>query len=96
LGCSNYPKCKNIINIQDDSKVEVACPKCGEGKVSPKRTKRGKIFWGCNTYPKCDFAVWDEPVDHACPTCGKFMTKPAKKGYPVCTECGFEEKELAS
>jgi DNA topoisomerase I len=92
LGCSNYPKCKNIISLDTTSSVKVKCPKCEAGMLTGKRTKRGKIFYGCDQYPKCDFAVWDEPVDHLCPTCGKFMTKPAKKGYPVCTECGFEEK----
>lgn len=91
-GCSNYPKCKNIENIEVPT-IDMACPKCKNGKVVTRRTKRGKVFWGCSNYPKCDFASWDEPVDHPCPTCGELMTKPTKKGYPVCTGCGFEEKD---
>jgi DNA topoisomerase-1 len=91
-GCSNYPTCKNIENIEAPT-IDMACPKCKEGRVVTRRTKRGKVFWGCSNYPKCDFASWDEPVDHVCPTCGAAMTKPAKKGYPVCTGCGFEEKD---
>ncbi|MFA5009828.1 MAG: type I DNA topoisomerase [Patescibacteria group bacterium] len=90
-GCSNYPECKNIENINLPT-VDMACPKCKEGRVVVRRTKRGKVFWGCGNYPKCDFASWDEPVEQPCPTCGEMMTKPAKKGYPVCTKCGFEEK----
>jgi len=90
-GCSSYPKCKNIESIET-SKIDMACPKCGEGKVVTRRTKRGKVFYGCGRYPECDFASWDEPVAGACPTCGGMMVRPAKKGYPVCTKCGFEEK----
>jgi len=90
-GCSGYPECKNIVNV-DAPTIDMVCPKCKEGKVVVRRTKRGKIFYGCGNYPKCDFASWEEPVDHMCPTCGEAMTKPAKKGYPVCGSCGFEEK----
>jgi len=93
-GCSNYPQCKNIENIETN-KVDMACPKCVEGRVVTRRTKRGKVFWGCSNYPKCDFASWEEPVAHKCPTCQGAMTKPAKKGYPVCSSCGFEEKDAA-
>lgn len=91
-GCSNYPECKNIENIET-LKADIQCPKCKQGNIVLRKTKRGKVFYGCNRYPECDFATWDEPVDHPCPTCGEFMTKPAKKGYPVCTKCGFEEKD---
>lgn len=90
-GCSGYPECKNIENIETPT-VDMACPKCKEGKVVVRRTKRGKVFYGCSAYPKCDFAAWDEPVPEPCPTCGSLMAKPAKKGYPVCTSCGYEEK----
>jgi DNA topoisomerase I len=90
-GCSNYPECKFVENINTPT-IKMACPKCKEGEVVVRRTKRGKIFYGCSQYPKCDFAAWDEPVPEPCPTCGKLMTKPIKKGYPVCTECGYEEK----
>ncbi len=90
-GCSNYPTCKHVENINTPT-IRMACPKCKEGDVVVRRTKRGKIFYGCSNYPKCDFAAWDEPVSEKCPTCGSLMTKPIKKGYPVCTECGYEEK----
>jgi len=90
-GCSNYPKCKHIENIEPKAS-DMACPKCTDGKVVERRTKRGKVFWGCSNYPKCDFASWDEPLKEPCPTCRGLMTKPIKKGYPVCTKCGYEEK----
>ena len=91
FGCSNYPKCK-YIEPNKAAELDIACPKCKEGKIVTKRTKRGKVFWGCNRYPDCDFASWDEPVKDKCPSCDGFMTKPAKKGYPVCTSCGYEVK----
>lgn len=93
-GCSKYPECKHVENIQTENSIKMKCPKCGEGDVVTKRTKRGKTFWGCNKYPECDWASWEEPVEEKCPTCGGFMNKPAKKGYPVCTNCGYEDKEI--
>lgn len=92
-GCSKYPDCKHVENIQSENSIKMKCPKCTEGDVVTKRTKRGKTFWGCNKYPECDWASWEEPVEEKCPTCGGFMNKPAKKGYPVCTNCGYEVKE---
>jgi DNA topoisomerase-1 len=93
-GCSKYPICKHVENIQTENSLDMVCPKCGEGKVVTKRTKRGKVFWGCNKYPACDWASWEEPVLEKCPSCQGFMNKPAKKGYPVCTNCGYEDKEI--
>jgi DNA topoisomerase-1 len=58
LACSAYPKCKNIKPIL--KKIEVKCPKCG-GDLVERRTKRGKIFYGCINYPKCDYATWKRP-----------------------------------
>ena len=63
------------------------CPKC-DGKIIEKKTKRGKIFYGCNNYPKCDFASWDKPVK-SCPKCGEMMVEKKKKA--VCLSCGYEE-----
>lgn len=68
LACSGYPECKNtkkIIKPADEVKTETGedfiCPKCGEGKVIRKRTKRGRFFYGCNRYPDCDYASWQKP-----------------------------------
>ena len=62
LGCSGYPDCKNIMPIVVSSGV--ACPTCGKGQLIERRTKRGgRIFWGCNKFPKCKFATWNKPVE---------------------------------
>lgn len=59
LGCSKYPECKNIKKIQNN--IGIKCEKCGEGDVVQRKTKRGKTFYGCSLYPKCDFSSWEKP-----------------------------------
>ena len=87
VACSNYPNCK-YIKKEPKTVVEIMpCPKC-DGMIIEKRTKRGKIFYGCNHYPKCDFASWDKPVK-PCPKCGEIMVEKKKKA--VCLSCGYEE-----
>lgn len=63
LACTGYPECKNTKKIaptalKDKSGKEIACPKCKEGKVIPKKTRKGRLFYGCSRYPDCDFATW--------------------------------------
>jgi DNA topoisomerase-1 len=90
LGCSAYPKCKNIKSIE--VKVNVKCPKCQAGDLIQKRSKRGKMFFACNKYPNCDFALWEKPNGEACPTCGKLLVFAAK-GEIKCSdkECGYKK-----
>ncbi len=71
LACSNYPKCKNIRNM--DKAVGV-CPKCGKPVVE-KHSKKGNIFYGCTGYPKCDFVSWEIPLADKCPDCGSYLTQ---------------------
>jgi len=59
LACSNYPQCKNTKPIQKS--IGMKCPKCGQGDVVVKKSKRGKIFYACNRYPDCDYASWENP-----------------------------------
>ncbi len=59
IGCSDFPKCK-FIEQAKETLMDVMCPKCGKPLVQ-KRTKRGRTFWGCSTYPACNFATWDDP-----------------------------------
>ena len=66
--CTGFPKCKYTESLKDN-KLNMKCPKCKEGEITEKRTKKGKIFYGCNRYPKCDFAVWDKPTGEFCPKC---------------------------
>jgi len=60
LACENYPKCKNTKTILKSSGMK--CPECDKGEVVEKRTKRGKIFWGCSRYPECKYASWNDPT----------------------------------
>jgi DNA topoisomerase-1 len=64
--CSNYPTCKYI----KPKTVGVSCPRpdC-EGELTERRSRRGKVFYGCSKYPKCDFVVWQRPIPEACPQC---------------------------
>lgn len=86
LACNNYPKCKNIKNIE--VKIDMKCPKCKDGDIVQKRSKRGKIFFGCSKYPDCDFALWDKPTGKFCDKCGS-ATVFDRKGAEKCSnkEC---------
>jgi len=62
LGCSNYPTCKNIVSIVVSSGVK--CIKCGKGQLIERRTRKGgRVFWGCDKYPKCKHATWNKPLE---------------------------------
>jgi len=90
LGCSNYPRCKNTKPIS----MDIKCPKCNEGQVVERKTKRKKTFYGCSRYPECDFASWDKPVNQNCETCGSsymVVKYAAKRGeYLKCPSCKAE------
>lgn len=86
VACSNYPECK-YIKPKEESEI-CACPKCGEGKIVEKRSKRGKTFYGCNNYPKCKTAYWDKPIGEACPKCGEMLVEKNKK--IKCSSCDYE------
>ena len=78
ISCSGYPECKYTEKLQKPvEKIGVACPKCG-GDLVVKRTRKGKIFYGCANYPKCDFAEWNRPVSRPCPVCGSLMVMNGK------------------
>jgi len=63
--CSDYPKCRYV----KMKETGVTCPQCGKGMVVERRSKRGKLFYGCGAYPDCDFVLWRRPVNKACPDC---------------------------
>jgi len=94
LACPGYPECKNTKPIVD--KIEVPCPKCG-GDVVRKRSKKGRVFYGCNNYPDCDFVSWDEPVKEKCPDCnGPMVIKRLKSRTTVkCVDsnCGYSKNQ---
>jgi DNA topoisomerase-1 len=70
IGCSAYPKCRYIEPLERPEDTGVTCPKCSEGTLMKKKSRRGKIFYSCSAYPKCDYALWNEPITEPCPQCG--------------------------
>lgn len=87
--CSNFPTCKYIKQDKTEEKSIIKCPNC-EGNIIEKRSKRGKIFYGCNSYPKCKTAFWDKPIQQLCPECNKHLTI---KGDKIkCSECKFTKE----
>ena len=86
--CSNYPECK-YIKPKDTQKetVEIMdCPHCG-GKIIEKTTRKGKIFYGCNNYPKCKTATWDKPTGELCPKCKELLVET--KSEIKCSSCDY-------
>ena len=92
IACPGYPECKNVKKYVQ--KLGIKCPKCGDGDVIIKTTKRKTFFYGCSNYPKCDFVSWNEPVDEKCPQCGEVLfKKKGKKQMLFCAnkDCGYEK-----
>lgn len=94
LACSNYPECKNTKPIL--KKIGVKCPECEDGEIVERKTKKLKTFYGCSSFPDCNFMTWHKPSDKPCPTCGKLMLeyKTKKKHEYRCLdkECGYSEE----
>lgn len=84
--CSNYPTCKHIKKEEKKIVNICKCPKCN-GDIIEKKTKRGKIFYGCNNYPKCDTALWDKPTGELCPKCNSLIIE--KKDTVKCSNCEY-------
>lgn len=91
IGCSKYPECKHTQPIP----TGVHCPKCEPGMLIEKSSRRGKVFYSCSTYPKCDYAQWDRPVPTPCPACDNpfINEKSSRRGEAeglVCPKCKHE------
>lgn len=69
LGCSGYPECTNILPLEKPVDLGIKCPECKEGNLKERKSRRGKVFYGCDRYPECKFASWDRPVQGPCPDC---------------------------
>jgi len=69
IGCSHYPDCKHMEPLEKPKNTEVTCPECKEDTIYERKSRRGKIFYSCNRYPKCKYAIWNWPIDEACPKC---------------------------
>lgn len=91
LACSAFPDCRNTKPIVKD--IGMNCPTCGEGHVVERRSKKGRVFYGCDRYPECDFVSWDKPSIKPCPSCsGLMVEKRTKQGTKLnCTVCDHSE-----
>lgn len=82
MACKNYPECKNTKPIVN--KIGVKCPKCKEGDIIMRKSKKKKVFYGCSNYPECDFVAWNKPVEEPCEECGSYMyEKYSKSGTKI-------------
>ena len=92
LGCSGYPECKNIRSLVSPIDLGIRCPECGDGNLLERKSRRGKLFYGCERYPQCRFATWDRPVAETCPKCGEsiLLEKVTKRAGRV-RRCHKEE-----
>jgi DNA topoisomerase I len=92
LACPSYPDCKFTKKIVNDTGVK--CPVDG-GMIVERRSKKGRLFYGCNNYPECSFSLWNKPIPQPCPKCGSLMTEnwKARNRYARCSnkECGYEK-----
>lgn len=86
LGCPGFPECHNTKPYLE--KIGVACPKCGKDIIL-KKTKKGRMFYGCEGYPECDFMSWQRPSDKKCPKCGGIMLIKGNKLVCANEECGY-------
>ena len=89
--CSRFPECRNTQAITKE--IGVTCPKCGQGQILERKSKKNRIFYGCSRYPDCDFVSWDMPVGRNCPKDGHYLVyKKSKKGRQVvCPNGDYEE-----
>lgn len=91
--CTGYPQCKNTKPIVKS--INVKCPKCGKDIVA-RRSKTGRVFYGCSGYPDCQQSYWNKPIDRKCPKCGSLLVeKNTKKIKYACSnsECDYKEEQ---
>jgi DNA topoisomerase-1 len=77
MACKNYPECKTTKPLVN--KVGVKCPKCHDGDIILRKSKKGKAFYGCSKYPECDFITWNKPTGEVCDKCGSYMIEKVTK-----------------
>ncbi|PKG25181.1 type I DNA topoisomerase [Niallia nealsonii] len=92
MACSNFPDCRNTKAIVKE--IGVKCPNCKEGNIIERKSKKRRIFYGCDQFPTCEFISWDKPISRPCPKCeGMLAEKKLKKGIQVqCVSCDYKEE----
>jgi DNA topoisomerase I len=94
MACKNYPECKNTKPLVN--KTGVTCPKCETGDIIVRKSKKGRVFYGCSNYPQCDFISWDKPSGDICTECSSYMVEKNSKSETkiICSnkECKSEKK----
>lgn len=100
IGCSNYPQCKHMEPLEKPKETNVQCPKCQSANILTRKSRKGKIFYSCASYPKCDYALWNEPIAKPCPQCAWpiLTVKESKRGgrQILCPKegCGYTSNEV--
>ncbi len=87
LACSGFPDCRNAKRLVKDTGG--LCPRCG-GRMLQRKSAKGRIYYGCENYPNCEFMTWDEPVPTKCEKCGATLFRKGQKLYCAKEGCGFE------
>ncbi|HUG17104.1 MAG TPA: type I DNA topoisomerase [Thermomicrobiales bacterium] len=88
IACSAFPACRNAKPLL--TRIGVPCPQCREGDIVERRTKKGRVFYGCSRYPECDFSAWSRPISEACPRCGGVMILVGKSLIAAkCQKCDY-------
>ncbi len=89
--CTNFPECHHTQAIVKD--IGITCPTCGKGKVIERKSKKNRLFYGCDRYPKCEFVSWDKPIGRNCPKCDHYLVEKKGRGGKqiACSNCDYKE-----
>lgn len=90
LACPGFPECRNTKMLLE--KTGVVCPKCQKGEIVVKRSKKGRVFYGCSNYPECDASYWNKPLAEKCPECGGVLVEKDK--LISCSACKYKRKKI--
>lgn len=93
IGCTNFPECKFTKSIIKT--IGVKCPKCKDGEIIEKVSKRGKRFYGCSNFPECDYATWDKPTGEKCSECGDLLVHRKNRNTDEirCNSCDYVKEK---
>jgi DNA topoisomerase-1 len=91
LACTGFPECRNAKPLL--TRIGVSCPECGEGDVVERRSKKGRVFYGCSRFPACEFTAWAKPTGERCVVCGGPMIVANRNGTEAkCNTCGHRDR----